>query len=125
MHSSNFQLGLLHLAHLLITLDGHIDDREKAALLAIKNEEKISDLLFNEFQLKSETANEQKIYADGTMYLNSCSDEEKLAAFVHLYKLAEADNNISGKEVKFLLFGLKGSTISFEDIVLAAGMAGQ
>jgi uncharacterized tellurite resistance protein B-like protein len=124
MQSTNFQLGLLHFAHLLISLDGHIDDRERAALLAIKKEEKISDTMFIDFQAKSETTNEHQIYADGAEYLNACPDDEKLAAFVHLYKLAEADTNISSKEVKFLLYGLTGSTILFEDVVLTAGMSG-
>jgi len=124
MQSTNFQLGLLHFAHLLITLDGHIDEREKAALLSIKNEEKITDLLFDEFQSKSVTMSEKEIYANGAKYLSECPDDEKLAAFVHLYKLAEADANISTKEVRFLLYSLKGSNISFEDVILAAGMSG-
>ena len=41
MQSENFQLGLLHMVHLLVTVDGHIDDRERAAILAIKKEENI------------------------------------------------------------------------------------
>ena len=41
MQSENFQLGLLDMVHLLVTVDGHIDDRERAAILAIKKEENI------------------------------------------------------------------------------------
>jgi uncharacterized tellurite resistance protein B-like protein len=125
MHSDNFQLGLLHFVHLLVTVDGHIDDRERAAILEIKKEESISDKVFNDFERKSEVASEAEIYTDGIEYLSSCSDDEKLAAFVHLYRLAEADTSISNKEVRFLLYGLKATKISFEDVVLTAGMSGK
>lgn len=125
MQSENFQLGLLHMVHLLVTVDGHIDDRERAAILAIKKEENIPDVLFHYFEKKAETTTGQQIYLDGIEYLNVCSDDEKLAAFVHLYKLAEADTSISNKEVRFLLYGLKVTNLSFEDVILSAGMSGK
>jgi uncharacterized tellurite resistance protein B-like protein len=111
--------------HLLVTVDGHIDDRERAAILAIKEEEQIPDKMFHEFEVKAETANEQQIYFDGNELLSACSDDERLAAFVHLYKLAEADATISNKEVRFLLYGLKANKVSFEDVVLTANMSGK
>jgi uncharacterized tellurite resistance protein B-like protein len=125
MHTSNFHLGLLHFVHLLVTVDGHIDDRERAAILAIKKEERISDSLFEEFERKAEMAPEAEIYTDGIAYLSACTDDEKLAAFVHLYKLAEADSSITNKEVRFLLYGIKATKISFEDVVMTAGMSGK
>ncbi len=125
MHSRDFHLGLLHFVHLLVTVDGHIDDRERAAIQSIKKEENIPDSTFEEFEKKAETASEQEIYEDGINHLTTCADEEKLAAFVHLYKLAEADKNITNKEVRFLLYGVKATKISFEDVVLTAGMSGK
>lgn len=125
MQSKNFQLGLLHFSHLLITIDGHIDDREWAAILAIKKEENISDELFQEFEKKVLTSTEREIYVDGGEFLSQCTDEERLAAFVHLYKLAEADSNISNKEVRFLLYGVKANKVSFEDVVHCANMSGK
>lgn len=125
MHTSNFHLGLLHFVHLLVTVDGHIDDRERAAILAIKKEERISDSLFEEFERKAEMAPEAEIYTAGIAYLSACTDDEKLAAFVHLYKLAEADSSITNKEVRFLLYGIKATKISFEDVVMTAGMSGR
>lgn len=113
------------MVHLLVTVDGHIDDRERAAILAIKKEENIPDVLFHYFEKKAETTTGQQIYLDGIEYLNVCSDDEKLAAFVHLYKLAEADTSISNKEVRFLLYGLKVTNLSFEDVILSAGMSGK
>lgn len=117
----SFQLGLLHFVHLLVTVDGHIDDRERKAIAAICKEENIADSIVLDFQ----TMKEQEIYTRGVEYLNQCSEEERLTAFVHLYKLAEADTSISNKEVRFLLYGLKVTNISFEDVVLSAGMSGQ
>jgi uncharacterized tellurite resistance protein B-like protein len=125
MQSKDFQLGLLHFVHLLVTVDGHIDDRERAAILSIKNEEEIPDSVFQDFERKAETVNEQQIYLDGIQLLTTCSDEERLSAFVHLYKLAEADTSISTKEVRFLLYGLKATKLSFEDVILGASMSGK
>ncbi|MFZ5972794.1 MAG: hypothetical protein ACOYXA_14500 [Bacteroidota bacterium] len=121
----SFQLGLLHFVHLLVTVDGHIDDRERKAIAAICKEENIADSIVLDFQTMVETMKEQEIYTKGVEYLNQCSEEERLTAFVHLYKLAEADTSISNKEVRFLLYGLKVTNISFEDVVLSAGMSGQ
>jgi uncharacterized tellurite resistance protein B-like protein len=123
--NSNYQLGLLHFVHLLVNVDGRIDDREREAILAIKTEEKIPDSVFNDFQKKVTSSTEQAIYSQGVEYLVACTEEERLAAFVHLYKLAEADTSISNKEVRFLLYGLKVTNISFEDVVLSAAMAGR
>jgi len=120
----NYQLGLLHFIHLLVSVDGKIDDRERQAILDIKKEENISDAVFNDFQKKAAASNEQEIYTHGIECLNTCTDEERLSAFVHLYKLAEVDASISNKEVRFLLYGLKVTNLSFEDVVLSAGLAG-
>jgi uncharacterized tellurite resistance protein B-like protein len=119
----NFQLGLLHFVHLLVTVDGHVDDRERAAIDLIKNEENISDDVFLDFQMNVTTYSEQEIYSKGVELLNACTEEERLTAFVHLYRLAEADTSITNKEVKFLLYGLKVTNISFEDVVLSASMS--
>lgn len=121
----NYQLGLLHLVHLLVTVDGHIDDRERAAISALRREENMSEKLCLDFEKKVETMKEQEIYSAGINLLSTCSDEERLAAFVHLYKLAEADSSISNKEVRFLLYGLKINNVSFEDVVLSANMTGK
>ncbi len=72
----NYQLGLLHFVHLLVSADGKIDDSEREAILAIKAEEKIPDTIFNDFQEKLTTSTEQEIYTKGIEYLTACSDEE-------------------------------------------------
>ncbi len=120
----NYQLGLLHFVHLLVNVDGKIDDSEREAILAIKKEEKISDSVFDDFQAEAVNISEQEIYTKGIEYLTACTDEERLSAFVHLYKLAQVDSGISNKEVRFLLYGLKVNNLSFEDVILSASMSG-
>lgn len=119
----DFQLGLLHFVHLLVNVDGRIDDREKTAILAIKEEEKIADSVFQDFEKYVLANSEQEIYDRGVELLNKCTEEEKICAFVHLYRLSEADTSISNKEVRFLIYGLKLTHIDFEDVILSASMA--
>lgn len=116
----NFQLGLLHLVHLVINADGQINEDERIALESIKSEEGISDYVFRHFERKVRTHPEHKIYSDGIMLLNRCSEEEKLCAFIHLYRLAEADDNIHEKEIRLLLYALDDTHIDFDDIVVGA-----
>jgi uncharacterized tellurite resistance protein B-like protein len=111
------------LVHLLVTVDGHIDERERAAIDAIRKEENIGEKLCADFEAKVEKMNEQEIYSTGINLLSNCTDDERLAAFVHLYKLAEADASITNKEVRFLLYGLKINNLSFQDVILSANMS--
>jgi len=113
----NYQLGLLYLVHLLISSDGVIDEREKAALQKIKTKENISDALFAQFQKDVGEKKEREIYQNGIELLNKCTDEEKLNAFVNLYKLSEADGNVHVKEVRLLLYSIKMTGIEFNDVV--------
>ena len=119
----NFQLGLLHFVHLLASVDGVVDDRERMAMGSIKDEEKITDSVFREFEKRIEAENEQTIYEEGVNLLNSCSEEERLCAFVHLYRLAKADKYIHFREVRLLLYGIKEAKIEFDDVMLSARMA--
>ncbi|MFZ6001208.1 MAG: TerB family tellurite resistance protein [Bacteroidota bacterium] len=115
--ASSFQLGLLYLAHLLISSDGVIDEKERASLQQIKAKEKISDEQFNLFQKNITEKKERDIYQEGIELLNRCSDEDKLKAFVHLYKMSEADGHVHVKEVRLLLYSIKMTGIEFNDVV--------
>lgn len=115
--SKNFQLGLLYLVHLLIGSDGDVSDVEQKALQVIKNKEGISDDLFNEFNHQLAARKEREIYQMGIDLLNSCTENEKLNAFVHLYKLSEVDGNVHVKEVRLLLYSIKMTGIEFNDVV--------
>lgn len=92
-------------------------------MLLIKDEEGISDYLFNYFERKVRTRSEVDIYNDGISLVNRCTEDEKLAAFIHLYRLAESDEEIHVKEIRLLLYALEDTQIDFEDIVIGAQMA--
>ncbi|HRE65437.1 MAG TPA: hypothetical protein PLM56_04040 [Cyclobacteriaceae bacterium] len=116
----NAQLGLLYLAHLLISADGIIDTKEYQALTKIKAKESISDQDFNKFQESVRNKTERDIYREGIEMMNNCTEEEKLTAFVHLYKMSEADGRTHIKEVRLLLYSIKNAGIEFNDVVARA-----
>jgi len=115
--NKNYQLGLLHLVHLLISADGVIDEKERDAILRIKSKENIPDSIYAEFETDVKTKKERDIYQQGIALINECTDEEKLRAFVHLYKLSEVDGNVHVKEVRLLLYSIKMAGIEFNDVV--------
>lgn len=121
--NKNYQRGLLHLVHLLISADGVIDEKERNAILRIKNKEGIPDSVFTEFENEVKTKTERDIYQQGIALLNECTDQEKLNAFVHLYKLSEVDGNVHVKEVRLLLYSIKMAGIEFNDVVEKAQQA--
>lgn len=121
--STNFKLGLLHFVHMLINVDGHIDDREMVAIQAIKKEENIDDDLFQEFSRSIASSKEHEIHERGVELLNSCTEEERLCAFVHLFRIAEADTTVNMKEVRLLMYSIKATKIEFDDVVMSARMS--
>jgi uncharacterized tellurite resistance protein B-like protein len=116
----NFQMGLLHFAHLLMTVDGVIDERERLAIKQIIEEENIPEIVFADFQDNVVHKTEKQVYEDAVEFLNECSEHEKLCALVHLYQLSQADEHIHEKEVKLILFALDGTKVDFEDVELTA-----
>jgi len=119
----NYQLGLLHFAHLLVTVDNFIDEREKKAMRELQLEEQISEPVYHEFEKTVTPMSEREIFQEGVTFLNQCNEQEKLCALVHLYRMAEADDLVHIKEVRLLLYSLKATKVEFEDVILAARMA--
>lgn len=118
--NKNYQLGLLYLVHLLINADGVVNQNEEKALEKIKEKEKISPALFQAFLHTITTKKPKEIYQEGIGLINDCEDDEKLNAFVHLYKLSEVDGSVHVKEVRLLLYSIKMAAIEFNDVVAAA-----
>ena len=118
--SHAYEYGLLHIVHLLISADGVIHDWEVKAFDQLRASEHISDEVFRKFSNEVAGKKERDIYNEGIRLLNSCDDEEKIRAFVHLYRLSEADNNIHVKEVRLLLYSIKLSGVEFNDVVALA-----
>lgn len=120
MISSNYHEGLLYLIHLLINADGVVNSAEQVALLKIKEQEKIPQTVFENFLEDIKIKKPREVYRDGIEKINSCSDAEKLRAFVHLYKLSQVDGNVHVKEVRLLLYSIKQANIEFNDVVAEA-----
>lgn len=116
----NSQLGLLYIAHLLISVDGVIDQKEYEALSQIKAKDSIPDSVFKEFEERIIGKTEREIYKEGIELLNDSSEEEKLNAFVHLYKMSKVDGRVHVKEVRLLLYTIKTAGIEFNDVVKRA-----
>ena len=121
--NKDYQLGLLYLVHLLMSADGVVDENETQALSSIKIKEGIPDSIFNEFTKAIAEKKGREIYQTGIEYMNKCSDEEKLRAFVFLYKMSEADGRVHVKEVRLLLYCIKVSGIEFDDVVAKASIS--
>lgn len=118
--NKNYQLGLLYLVHLLVSADGVVDEKELAALQRIKDREHIAKETFDEFEVAVKTKKERDIYQTGIELLNLCGDDEKLRAFVTLYKMSEVDGRVHVKEVRLLLYSIKMAGIEFDDVVSQA-----
>src|SRR5258708_38726138 len=118
--NKNYQLGLLYLVHLLINADGVIDEKERIALLRVKEVEEIPDSLFDQFEKEVARQKEREIYQLGIELINECTLDEKIAAFVHLYKMSEADGRVHVKEVRLLLYSIRQAGIELDDVVKRA-----
>ena len=116
----NYHLGLLYLVHLLINADGVVNENEQRALMKIKESEKISSDVFEEFLRDVATKKPKEIYRQGVELVSACDDKKKLSAFVHLYKLSEVDGSVHVKEVRLLLYSIKWAHIEFNDVVAEA-----
>lgn len=102
---------------LLINADGIVDTSENDTLNKVKTHEKIPESTLIEFEKDVLNKKEKEVYQTGIDYINLCSDEEKLDAFVHLYKMSEADGRVHVKEVRLLLYSIRQAKIEFNDVV--------
>jgi uncharacterized tellurite resistance protein B-like protein len=121
--NKNYQLGLLYLVHLLMSADGVVDENETKELHRIKTREGIPDSTFAEFEKAISEKKGRDIYQTGIEYMNLCTDEEKLKAFVILYKMSEIDGRVHVKEVRLLLYCIKVTGIEFDDVVSKASVS--
>lgn len=118
--NKNYHLGILYLMRLLINADGVVENSENEALNNVKKFENIPQDTLIEFEKDVLNKKEKQVYQAGIDYLNQCNDEEKLDAFVHLYKMSEADGKVHVKEVRLLLYSIRMAKIEFNDVVAKA-----
>ena len=114
------QQAILYLTHLLVYSDGEYDESEKDGIQAICKKEGITELDYQEFGLASLDLSERQIFEKGVDLIEECSEADKLAVFVWLYKLSEADGTVHAKEVRFLLYSLRRAEIDFDAVKVAA-----
>lgn len=120
--TSNYQLGILNLTHLLVSADGVVDEQEKQALARLRKLEQIDDEVFEAFSqtITIGSKKERDIYKEGIDSINACTDEEKLRALALLYKISEVDGRVHAKEVRLLLYSIRLTGIEFDDVVKKA-----
>ena len=118
--NKNYQLGLLYLVHLLINADGVVNINEEKALMKIRDRERIPLTIFEEFVKEIQERKPKEIYLRGIDLINSCDDQKKLKAFVHLLKISEIDGSVHVKEVRLLLYSIKMADVEFNDVVAEA-----
>ena len=114
---NHFSNGLLFLSYLVIASDGVIEEMEIVALNKICEHEGVSLTHLSNFIRYCKVLPEQDVYNKGLDELGMCNDEEKLRAFAWLYRLSEADGMLHVKEVRFLMYSLRGTEIELEDII--------
>lgn len=118
--NKDYHLGVLYLMRLLINADGIVDMSENDALNKVKKYEGIPEPTLIEFEKDVLNKKEKEVYQTGIDHINLCSDEEKMNAFVHLYKMSEADGRVHVKEVRLLLYSIRQAKIEFNEVVAKA-----
>ena len=118
--NQTYHSGLLYLIHLLMGVDGDINETELTALKKVRVHENISDNLYQEFEKNIRTLRERDIYNRGIQLIDKCTQEERLRIFSTLYKMSEVDGRVHQKEIKLLLYSIEQAGIEFDDVVNAA-----
>lgn len=121
--NDTYHLGLLYLIHLLVSADGNVHPNEIDAFQRIRRTEEIPDETFRRFERAVRDCTEREIYEDSIDLINQCSEQERLRAFVTLYKLSEIDGRVHTKEIRLLLYSIEMAGIEFNDVVNAANEA--
>lgn len=117
MDNKNFQFGLLYMMHLLVSVDGVIDDNERSALRRVMRFENMPDEVLDEFEDQISILSEREIYQAGIEMINKSADQDKVKAFAHLHKVSEADGKVHVKEVRLLLYSIRSAKVEFNQVV--------
>lgn len=115
-----YHSGLLYLIHLLMGVDGDINETELTALKKVREYENIPDDEYREFEKNVRSLRERDIYNQGIQQISKCTPEERLRIFSTLYKMSEVDGRVHQKEIKLLLYSIEKAGIEFDDVVNAA-----
>ena len=118
--NENYSLGLLYLIYLLINSDTEISEKELNYLSRIRETEGISKDVFTHFHKSIIGKSESEIYHNGINYINDCTHDFKLRAFIRLYQMAQADGIMHVKEVRLLLYAVKMTHVDINAVIAIA-----
>ncbi len=113
----NYHKGLLFVTYLLINSDKEISDNELYYVHKMRVEEGMSDRMFAEHFKSLIGKSEREIYQIGIKALNQCSDEYKIKAFSRLYQMALSDKVLRTREVRFILYAIKLSSVEVDTVI--------
>jgi hypothetical protein len=116
----DFILGLLNLVYVLIKSDKEFADAERAYLAKIIDEEGVPTPVFDRFMAVANSSTERDCYNAGLHHISMCNREERLRAFVWMQQMAFAVGKVSPKEVRLLLYAVKRTDITIEEVMANA-----
>lgn len=114
---TEYSTGLLALISVLINSDGEISENELDYVEKIRQSEGIPDALFEQIRSSILGKSEREVYQIGINAINSCTEAEKLRAFVKMYQMAMIDGVIHVKEVRLLLYAVKTTKVDINTVV--------
>lgn len=118
-----YSTGLLALTSVLVNSDGEISEKELEYVQKLRESEGIPDTLFESITSTIVGKTEREVYQIGIDALNTCTEVEKLRAFVRMHQLAMADGVIHVKEVRLLLYAVKITNVDINVVVKMAEQA--
>jgi uncharacterized tellurite resistance protein B-like protein len=121
--SPAYTAALLHMIYLLAHADGAKDAQEQQMVLNILKEEAIAETEFHTLESQLSVIPPNQVYDKAIALLEQCNEEERLCVFVHLYRLAKADNDLNMAEIRLMIKALNVACIEFTDVVLSARLA--
>jgi len=96
--------GLVTLYHLLITADGHVDEKELRMGELMKKHENIDDWEFNYYLEKVQEMEEKEIIAQCVENLKKCDDDWKIKCIAWMSLIANSDGFMAPEEWKLIYY---------------------
>jgi uncharacterized tellurite resistance protein B-like protein len=102
--NTHFFGGLVALYHLLITADGHVDEKELKMGQLMKQHEKIEDWQFNYFLRKMEDLDKEDIIKECLTNLRKCDEQSQIKCIAWMSLIANSDGFMAPEEWKLIYY---------------------
>jgi uncharacterized tellurite resistance protein B-like protein len=103
-NKTNFFGGLVTLYHLLITADGHVDDKELRMGELMKQHENINDNDFNFYLEQIADKKKEDIIAECVDNLKKCDEELRIKSIAWMSLIANSDGFMAPEEWKLIYY---------------------